>query len=228
MGTYPAGELTKQKLYEVAKEVFYEKGYINATLKEICLRAGVKQSVFFYHYKDKNEIAKLIYTKYGEKSTGMINDEVRQNAYTTDLINYTCICSAVFYYNTLEDPNLNRFWAEMYLNNMPLDIPFFRHRYRNMYIKRKLDANSLDFDFYLISSTSVDGVLLQKYYNKDFDATPDQLVRFKLSNMLWGLKFEQKEIDERIDKIMEIAKKITVHSGKNFEIFYSRDNIENI
>lgn len=220
MGTYPAGDLTKKKLYEVAKEIFYEKGYIDATLKEICLKANVKQSVFFYHYKDKSEIAKLIYSNFGEAHTAMINDEIRQNAYSTDLIICTCVFSAVFYFNTLENPHLNRFWAEMYLNNMPADIPFFRHRYKNMFNKRKLDDKSIEFDFFLISCTSIDGVLLQKYYQKNISATPDQIVRFKLSHILWGLKYEQKEIDEMIHIIIDIAKKITVRAGKNFEIYY--------
>lgn len=224
MGSYPAGELTKQKLYEVAKEVFYEKGYNNASLKEISLRADVKQSAFFYHYKDKSEIANLIYTRFGEKHGGMINDEIRKKGYDSNVIVYTCVSTAVFFFNTLADPNLNRFWSEMYLNNMPLNINFYRHRYRNMFIKRKLDPSSIDFYFFLISSTSMDGVLLQKYYNKELEATPEQIVRFKISNILWGLKYEPQEINSMLENIINIAKKITVHAGKNFELFYEKDD----
>lgn len=220
MGTYPAGDLTKEKLYNVAKEVFYEKGYEGATLKEICLRANVKQSVFFYHYKDKGDMAKLLYLNFGEKHVGMINDEIQKNAYTNDLIINTCVCSAVFYFNTLENPNLNRFWAEMYLNNMPIDIQFYRHRYKNMFKKRKLDPNSIDFSFFLISSTSMDGIMLKKYFDHDLDATPEQIVRYKISHILWGLKYDQKEIENLSNTIVEIAKKITVSTGINFEIFY--------
>lgn len=224
MGSYPAGELTKQKLYEVAKEVFYEKGYNNASLKEISFRADVKQSAFFYHYKDKSEIANLIYTRFGEKHGGMINDEIRKKGYDSNVIVYTCVSTAVFFFNTLADPNLNRFWSEMYLNNMPLNIDFYQKRYRNMFIKRKLDPSSIDFNFFLISSTSMDGVLLQKYYNKEFEATPEQIVRYKISTILWGLKYESQEIDTMLENIITIAKNITVHAGKNFKLFYEKDD----
>jgi hypothetical protein len=96
-----------------------------------------------------------------------------------------------------------------------------------MFIKRKLDPDSIDFSFYLISSTSMDGVLLQKYYDKEFDATPEQIIRFKLSNTLWRLKYEQKEMEALLDTIIDIAKKIKVYAGKNFEIFPDKNMIEN-
>lgn len=220
MASYPAGELTKKKLYETAKEVFYEKGYNNATLKEICLRADVKQSVFFYHYKDKGEIAKLLYTNFGEQHVSMINNEILKNSYTKNLIINTCVCTAVFYFNTLDEPNLNRFWGEMYLDNMPVEIQFYLHRYKNMFIKRKLDPKDIAYDFFLISVTSMDGVLLKKYYDKKLNATPEQIVEYKLSHILCGLHYERDEIKKLTNEIIEIAKKITVRAGKNFEIFY--------
>lgn len=44
---------TKQRLLEVAGEVFAEKGFHNATIREICDRAQANIAAVNYHYRDK-------------------------------------------------------------------------------------------------------------------------------------------------------------------------------
>ena len=63
MATYEVGDITKQKLFETAKTLFYEKGYTDTTMKEVCSVAGIKQSVFYYHYKDKKMISDFFGTE---------------------------------------------------------------------------------------------------------------------------------------------------------------------
>jgi TetR/AcrR family transcriptional regulator, regulator of cefoperazone and chloramphenicol sensitivity len=44
---------TKQKLIEAAGEVFAEAGFENATVREICSRAGANIAAVNYHFRDK-------------------------------------------------------------------------------------------------------------------------------------------------------------------------------
>ncbi len=109
MATYPAGDLTKEKLYEKAREVFFEYGYNKASMKEVCLRAGVKQSVFYYHFKDKSELAKRLYSSFGQAHSKGISEEIIKNNYTQNIITVNCVCSALLMLNSINCPNVGNF-----------------------------------------------------------------------------------------------------------------------
>lgn len=47
---------TKQRLLEAAGEVFAEQGFRNATVREICKRAGVNVAAVNYHFREKKSL----------------------------------------------------------------------------------------------------------------------------------------------------------------------------
>lgn len=47
---------TRHKLLEVAGEVFAERGFRDATIREICERAGVNVASINYHFRDKFQL----------------------------------------------------------------------------------------------------------------------------------------------------------------------------
>ncbi len=52
----PAQLATRQQILEVAGEVFAEVGFRNATVREICHRAGVNNAAINYHFGDKETL----------------------------------------------------------------------------------------------------------------------------------------------------------------------------
>lgn len=226
MATYPAGDITKEKLYSTAKQLFYQKGYYNTTMKEVCQIAGIKQSVFYYHYKNKNELAKRLYTDFGERHSGAIEREIIKNNYNADTINIYCVCTVLYFLNTMADENLNKFWAEMYLDNLPSYIEFYRHRYRNMYRQRGLEQNDSEFDFFIVSCTSINGPLLMGYYDGLFNATAQDIAVYKIKHTLRNLRFNEEEVEKRTSEIMNIASKINITAGENFEIYLNGVNVK--
>ncbi len=56
MGTTGAAGDTFEQILEAAKELFYEKGYENATTREITDRAGITKAAMYYHFENKQEI----------------------------------------------------------------------------------------------------------------------------------------------------------------------------
>jgi len=56
MGTGNAAGDTFGQILEAAKELFYEKGYENATTREITDRAGITKAAMYYHFRNKQEI----------------------------------------------------------------------------------------------------------------------------------------------------------------------------
>jgi AcrR family transcriptional regulator len=53
---------TEEKIYKSGKIHFYQKGYYRATVREIADSAGVNSGLFNYYFKNKNKLAKLIYS----------------------------------------------------------------------------------------------------------------------------------------------------------------------
>src|SRR5437868_11325514 len=49
-------ERTRAKLLDAAGEVFSERGYYDATVREICARAGANVAAVNYHFRDKERL----------------------------------------------------------------------------------------------------------------------------------------------------------------------------
>ncbi len=223
MATYEAGDLTKQKIFDAAKKLFYEKGYADTTMKEVCAAAGVRQSVFYYHYKDKKEIAEKLYVDFGERHMSAILDLFRTEHYSSafdgDIALNNCITMALFFKNSFEDENLNRFWAQMYTENQPEQLEWYRHRYYNMFRKSPLAKENFNFDFFLTACTSINGPLMMGYYNKTINADAKEIIRFKVEHTLRQLRYPEEKVQAMTDSVLETAYSLPLTAGENFEIF---------
>jgi AcrR family transcriptional regulator len=54
------GEQTRRRILEVAQEAILAKGFDATSIEEIVAAAEITRSGFFYHFKDKNELARAL------------------------------------------------------------------------------------------------------------------------------------------------------------------------
>jgi AcrR family transcriptional regulator len=59
-GTRQDGDATKQHLLDVAGQVFAERGFADATSKEICARAGVNMAAVNYHFGGRGPLYEAV------------------------------------------------------------------------------------------------------------------------------------------------------------------------
>jgi AcrR family transcriptional regulator len=70
-----ASDPTREKLLEVAEQVFADRGYQAATIREICVRAGANVAAVNYHFGDKL----ALYTEVLQQSIRIVQlDAVRE------------------------------------------------------------------------------------------------------------------------------------------------------
>jgi AcrR family transcriptional regulator len=65
-------DLTRSRIVNAARTLFYEKHYDTATMDEIAAAAGLTRSTLYLHYKDKAEILLELITEYGVKAKQML------------------------------------------------------------------------------------------------------------------------------------------------------------
>ena len=60
MAQYVRSTHTKQTIIETACRLFYEKGYTDATVRQICAQSGISVSRVNYHFSSKADLAGVI------------------------------------------------------------------------------------------------------------------------------------------------------------------------
>jgi len=67
--TLSKGEQTRERLLDIAQHAVLHKGFAGTSLDEIIVEAGITKSGFFYHFKDKNDLAKGLLQRYLDRET---------------------------------------------------------------------------------------------------------------------------------------------------------------
>ena len=53
------GSDTRERILEVAEAAVLEKGFAATSIEELIVAVGITKSGFFYHFRDKEELARL-------------------------------------------------------------------------------------------------------------------------------------------------------------------------
>ncbi|TIL69490.1 MAG: helix-turn-helix transcriptional regulator, partial [Mesorhizobium sp.] len=54
------GAETRERILEIAEASVLAKGFGATSIEEVIAEAGITKSGFFYHFKDKNELARAL------------------------------------------------------------------------------------------------------------------------------------------------------------------------
>ncbi|MDP1557097.1 MAG: TetR/AcrR family transcriptional regulator [Hyphomonas sp.] len=72
------GEQTRQRLMDITQSAVLEKGFGATSIEEIITEAGITKSGFFYHFKDKNDLAKALVERYVNEEISMTQELLAQ------------------------------------------------------------------------------------------------------------------------------------------------------
>jgi TetR/AcrR family transcriptional repressor of nem operon len=127
------GERTRQKLLDLAQESIIEKGFNATSIEELVDAAGITKSGFFYHFRDKQDLARQLVEYWIEDDTATwdaletrareLSDDPLQSflifiklfAETMDDlpdVHPGCLVAAITYQARAFDPEVKRLSAE--------------------------------------------------------------------------------------------------------------------
>lgn len=72
------GTDTRERLLALAETAVLEKGFAATSIEELIAGAGITKSGFFYHFKDKSDLAKALMRRYIDEHNGILADIFRR------------------------------------------------------------------------------------------------------------------------------------------------------
>lgn len=65
---------TRERILDAAESAVLEKGFAATSIEELIAAVGITKSGFFYHFKDKGELAKSLLVRYVERENRLFDD----------------------------------------------------------------------------------------------------------------------------------------------------------
>lgn len=72
------GEITRQRVLESARELFYNKGYNNTSIDEILKSSKVKKGNFYFHYPSKEDLGYAVIESYLKREISLVDEILNQ------------------------------------------------------------------------------------------------------------------------------------------------------
>lgn len=102
--TYSAGEETKQRILDISKTLFYEKGFSDTLYDDICKLANVNRALIPYHFKNKYDLALAVYNSYIAEYVKTRNQLMEGYSKEKQLM-----IGIYYFYKLMENPHVARF-----------------------------------------------------------------------------------------------------------------------
>lgn len=78
------GEQTRERILDIAQDAVLHKGFAATSIDEIICEAGITKSGFFYHFRDKNDLAKSLLQRYLDGEWTVFDQLFRQAGELSD------------------------------------------------------------------------------------------------------------------------------------------------
>jgi AcrR family transcriptional regulator len=73
------GEQTRERILDIAQHAVLHKGFAATSIEEIICEAGITKSGFFYHFKDKNDLARALLQRYLDNEWSVFEQLFKQS-----------------------------------------------------------------------------------------------------------------------------------------------------
>jgi TetR/AcrR family transcriptional regulator, transcriptional repressor for nem operon len=71
-GAQTKGERTRERIMDLAYQSIVEKGFAATSIEELVEAAGITKSGFFYHFRDKNDLARQLFERFLAEDDGIM------------------------------------------------------------------------------------------------------------------------------------------------------------
>jgi AcrR family transcriptional regulator len=187
---------TRDRILDAAEAAVLEKGFAATSIEELIAAVGITKSGFFYHFKDKSELAKALMQRYIAHNDAVLADIFRRADELNDDPLHGCLVALKLFAEMMEDlpgthPGclvasycyqdqlFNRDVRELTATGVLGWRKLFRARLERVASRYppRIDV-SLD-DLADMANTLVDGGIIMSKVLKDRDILPRQILLYR-------------------------------------------------
>jgi len=97
------GERTRERILDLAYDAVIRKGFAATSIEELVEAAGITKSGFFYHFKDKTDLARQIVERYRDENAVFLDDMARRARELSDDPLHSFLIFLKFYAEAMEE-----------------------------------------------------------------------------------------------------------------------------
>ncbi|MCL1913464.1 MAG: TetR/AcrR family transcriptional regulator [Eubacteriaceae bacterium] len=103
----------KEDIYTTSKKAFYERGFLDVTLKEVAEQLGIPASLITYYFKTRDNLVSCIFDDFLKSIRNRIESYANLNI--SSILFQQILTSYIYYDIVLSDENNTRFFKEILL-----------------------------------------------------------------------------------------------------------------
>lgn len=209
--TYSVGELTKQKIFQTAKELFYEKGYVGTSFEEIANRLDINKGLIAYHFKNKYMLANQIYYDIEKDLHACIYEKI-----STEGPALICIFNLYAFHLLLcENRNYCRFCYEV-VNNIGFNKTGLTDQ--TNFIEQFLDEAPIKptpqrLHTLTAMSNGLDSEIIRGYYTGYIEEPVKDVLSIDITFILQQLGYSNKQIKNLLNKAIHYPYRLHMEDG---------------
>ena len=221
MSKYEPGIQTREKILNICKKLFYEKGYDDTTYDDICQEGDINRGLIPYHFQGKYNIAREIFVGFLVDNNTLVSQIIKEK-YGDTKLQYVPAVHLRNYLNIIfKDEKLKRFYYQIsrvteFTSNYS-DILGDLHRQNIETFK--LDLSEVDVRFLTAAvtgmSSSVSVMFMHGYLDVSFEEYVDY--RIKLFHSLMNI--EKSRIAEIIEESRRIYPGLNIGLRNYFKLY---------
>ncbi|MFZ7120993.1 MAG: TetR/AcrR family transcriptional regulator [Eubacteriaceae bacterium] len=221
MATYKTGIITKNKILQACKELFYEQGYKDSTYLAICKKADVGPKTITHYFKSKKLIAIEIYSDF------LINIKEKTKEYMIEKNNdynlrtATALERIIFTNLIVENENYKKFYYDICVEGLLLEVDIERvdYFYKLHSDEYNLGLSNLQIRLLQITNTSITLGVTRKWLEGSLEGlSTDGYCDYEIRLMYSHMGVSNDEIDQIIKLAYEIYNNMTIVSNEFFLI----------
>lgn len=219
MADLPAGQDTKQKIYDTARRLFYERGFTKTTLSVISQEAKINSAMVAYYFENKTNLALAVYSDYMQETKELVSRILPSVSSQSDLMFQTALEVRIHTRNMQSSYQLGRFLYELnqtsfYLQRESITTEFFERLCAAYDLKLSYDQVS----GITITNYAIMASLNAARYEGVLDLTNADVVRVIVTHYAHSLGFPDEEIEELLNFSLEAFRKISIRVGSDFRL----------
>ncbi|NTW70828.1 MAG: TetR/AcrR family transcriptional regulator [Eubacteriaceae bacterium] len=213
---------TKQKIYAVARNLFYEQGYYKTSLQSISKKLEISHSVIFHYFENKRDILVNIISDYHKTADGIVADLIKDMS----ILETQVFMLKFSMMPLIRDRKLFRLFYDSIQENVTVDIfsKSMTETMERIYRYSTLEYDETDKILLYNSFVGISKEFLTGLYKGSLPLTENTIDRYVIYFMKLFFNASEGEV---LSVIIKTGKLMKIFKYENMSFSKLQDNVSN-